>query len=67
VTYRRDRATFGASFAGGCIIDGATMQSQFARHQSPYAQIARDPKAMRIAFAKHSLVIDFAKQQRIAK
>jgi len=66
VTYRSGQRTLSADFDSGCAVDGAALQTQYARHSSKYAQIPRDPAALRIAFGGHALRLNFGAQTRLA-
>lgn len=57
---RRLELDYGREFR----VNGTVQAASFPRHQSPYAQTARQAPTMTIEFAGHRLFLDFANQVR---
>lgn len=64
LSYQTQAGDFTASYARGCALDGAPLQLQYDRIDSPYAHVPRNASRMRIAFAGRSLTLDFAAMSR---
>lgn len=65
VDYRMGRQVFSGAFGTGCRINGAALDTAYPRYESRYARIPREPTAVGIDFAGHTLALDFARQRRI--
>ena len=46
-------------------VNGVLQNSEFARHDSPYAKTARKPDQITIAFGGHRLLLDFKNRTRL--
>lgn len=64
LTYRSKGRTYSAAFAAGCGLDGAPLQTTYDRFDSGYGHAPRDPARLSIAFAGHSLDLDFGAMVR---
>jgi hypothetical protein len=61
--YRSGARTYSVAPAG-CAVDGVPLETAYERHDSPYANVKRDPREVRVAHDGHSLLLDFAAARR---
>lgn len=64
LTYSSGGHVLTAGMTEGCARDGQPLETSYPRLASPYGDVPRDPATVRLAFAGHSLRLDFDRMRR---